>query len=64
MLSAIPAVTAPALIIVGFFMMSGLRDIDWQNLEEAFPAFLVVVTMPLTYSIVTGSGIGFIVTQS
>lgn len=61
MLSAIPAVTAPALIIVGFFMMSGLRDIDWQNLEEAFPAFLVVVTMPLTYSIATGIGIGFIV---
>ena len=61
MLAAIPAVTAPALIIVGFFMMDGLRDIDWKDIEEAFPAFLVVVTMPLTYSIATGIGIGFIV---
>lgn len=61
MLSTVPAITAPALIIVGFFMMNGLRDIEWQNLEEAFPAFLVVVTMPLTYSIATGIGIGFIV---
>lgn len=61
MLSSIPAVTAPALIIVGFFMMNGLRDIDWQNIEEAFPAFLVVAAMPLTYSIATGIGIGFIV---
>ncbi|MGI6091697.1 MAG: NCS2 family permease [Negativicutes bacterium] len=61
MLSTVPAVTAPALIIVGFFMMAGLRDIDWQDLEEAFPAFLVVISMPLTYSIATGIGIGFIV---
>lgn len=61
MLSSIPSVTAPALIIVGFFMMNGLRDIDWQNIEEAFPAFLVVAAMPLTYSIATGIGIGFIV---
>ncbi|HWR41597.1 NCS2 family permease [Sporomusa sp.] len=61
MLAGIPAVTAPALIIVGFFMMNGLRDIDWKDTEEAFPAFLVVVTMPLTYSIATGIGIGFIV---
>lgn len=61
MLAAIPAVTAPALIIVGFFMMDGLRNIDWKDTEEAFPAFLVVVTMPLTYSIATGIGIGFIV---
>lgn len=60
-LSNIPAVTAPALIIVGFFMMNGLRDIDWQDIEEAFPAFLVVITMPLTYSIATGIGTGFII---
>lgn len=61
MLAAIPAVTAPALIIVGFFMMNGLREINWKDTEEAFPAFLVVVTMPLTYSIATGIGTGFIV---
>ncbi len=61
MLASIPAVTAPALIIVGFFMMGGLRSIDWNDLEEAFPAFLIVIAMPLTYSIATGIGIGFIV---
>ncbi|GBF12131.1 NCS2 family permease [Tepidibacillus infernus] len=61
LLASIPAVTAPALIIVGFFMMNGLRKIDWHDLEDAFPAFLVIVTMPLTYSIATGIGIGFIV---
>lgn len=60
-LASIPAVTAPALIIVGFFMMEGLRSIDWGDLEEAFPAFLIVIAMPLTYSIATGIGIGFIV---
>ncbi len=61
MLASIPAVTAPALIIVGFFMMGGLRSIDWNDLEEAFPAFLIVIAMPLTYSIATGIGVGFIV---
>ncbi|MDF2634335.1 MAG: Xanthine/uracil/vitamin permease, partial [Pelosinus sp.] len=61
LLASIPAVTAPALIIVGFFMMNGLRSIDWNDLEEAFPAFLIVIAMPLTYSIATGIGIGFIV---
>jgi AGZA family xanthine/uracil permease-like MFS transporter len=61
MLASIPAVTAPALIIIGFFMMGGLRSIDWNDLEEAFPAFLIVIAMPLTYSIATGIGIGFIV---
>ncbi|SFL53926.1 NCS2 family permease [Pelosinus propionicus] len=60
-LASIPAVTAPALIIVGFFMMGGLRSIDWNDLEEAFPAFLIVIAMPLTYSIATGIGVGFIV---
>lgn len=60
MLSSVPAVTAPALIIVGFLMMRGLREIDWPNIEEAFPAFLVVLLMPLTYSIATAVGVGFI----
>ncbi|MGG2201367.1 MULTISPECIES: NCS2 family permease [Paenibacillus] len=60
-LANIPAITAPALIIVGFLMMNVLRKIDWHDLEEAFPAFLIVVLMPLTYSIATGIGIGFIV---
>lgn len=61
MLASVPAITAPALIIVGFFMMDNLRKIDWSNLEEAFPAFLVLFLMPISYSIATGVGVGFIV---
>ncbi|WP_201007424.1 NCS2 family permease [Paenibacillus glycanilyticus] len=60
-LAGIPAITAPALIIVGFLMINVLRKIDWSDIEEAFPAFLIVILMPLTYSIATGIGIGFIV---
>ncbi|MCK9860429.1 MULTISPECIES: NCS2 family permease [unclassified Paenibacillus] len=60
-LAGIPAITAPALIIVGFLMINVLRKIEWSDIEEAFPAFLIVVLMPLTYSIATGIGIGFIV---
>jgi adenine/guanine/hypoxanthine permease len=61
LLAGIPAITAPSLIIVGFYMINVLRKIEWNELEEAFPAFLVVVLMPLTYSIATGIGVGFIV---
>jgi AGZA family xanthine/uracil permease-like MFS transporter len=60
-LAGIPAITAPALIIVGFLMINVLRKIEWNDIEEAFPAFLIVVLMPLTYSIATGIGVGFIV---
>lgn len=61
MLASIPAVTAPPLIIVGFFMMNGLRKIDWNDIEEAFPAFLVMFMLPISYSIAMGVGVGFIV---
>jgi len=54
------AVTAPALIIVGVMMAASLKNIDWDRFEIAVPAFLTVVTMPLTYSIATGIAIGFI----
>ncbi|WP_042225247.1 NCS2 family permease [Oceanobacillus manasiensis] len=53
-------VTAPALIIVGVLMAAALKDIEWDQFEIAVPAFLTVVTMPLTYSIATGIAIGFI----
>ena len=53
-------VTAPALIIVGVLMVSALSDIDWKRFEIAVPAFFVIITMPLTYSIATGIAIGFI----
>ncbi|MCQ2569428.1 MAG: NCS2 family permease [Limosilactobacillus sp.] len=53
-------VTAPALIIVGVLMAQNLRKIAWEKLEIAIPAFLVVVGMPLTYSIADGMSLGFI----
>ncbi|MEQ6388928.1 NCS2 family permease [Bacillaceae bacterium S4-13-58] len=56
----LPAITAPVLLIVGCFMMEGLSRIDWKTFDEAFPAFIIVLTMPLTSSIATGIAIGFI----
>ncbi|MFS0820678.1 NCS2 family permease [Bacillus sp. 1P02SD] len=55
-----PAVTSPALIIVGVLMVASLGDIEWKKFEIAVPAFLTIVTMPLTSSIATGIAIGFI----
>lgn len=49
--------TAPALIIVGLFMMSSILDIDFNDITESFPAFLAIVMMPFTYSI--GEGLSF-----
>ena len=54
------AVTAPALIIVGVLMVSSLGKIDWTKFEIAVPAFLTMVSMPLSYSIATGIAVGFI----
>jgi len=53
-------ITAGALIIVGFLMMRTVAEIPWDNLEEAFPAFLTIVGIPLTYNISYGIGLGFI----
>lgn len=53
-------ITAGALIIVGFLMMGSVRDIPWTDFENAFPAFLTIVGIPLTYNISYGIGLGFI----
>lgn len=55
-----PPVTAAALIMVGVFMASSLGKIEWDKLEEAIPAFLTIISMPLTFSIATGIAMGFI----
>lgn len=52
--------TAPALIVVGFLLMSMVREIPFNDLEEAFPAFLIILTIPITFSISRGIGYGFI----
>ncbi|MFT4298853.1 MAG: NCS2 family permease [Aeromicrobium sp.] len=50
----------PALVLVGFLMMSQVKDIDWSDDEIAIPAFLTIALMPFTYSITAGIGAGFI----
>lgn len=59
-LSGVAAITAPALIIVGSLMISAVKHIDWDTFDEAFPAFIIILTMPLTSSIATGIELGFI----
>lgn len=53
-------VTAPALIIVGSMMIRPILKIDWKDITEAIPAFLVIIMMPLTFSIASGVAVGFI----
>ena len=58
---AIPGfATAPALIIVGYMMLSSCADIDWRDAGDAVPAFLAIAAMPFTYSISDGIMFGVI----
>lgn len=58
--SGVAAITGPSLIIVGALMMGNVRHIAWEDFTEAFPAFMVIISMPLTSSIATGIAFGFI----
>ena len=51
---------SPVLVIVGVMMAAQLTEIRWTKMEIAIPAFLTIVTMPFTYSIANGIGVGFI----
>lgn len=53
-------ITSPCLIVVGFLMMTVIKDIPWDNFDEALPCFLTIIIMPLTFSISHGIGWGFI----
>lgn len=53
-------VIAPVMILVGCLMASGVRKIEWKDPTEAFPAFLVILGMPLTYNIANGFALGFV----
>jgi AGZA family xanthine/uracil permease-like MFS transporter len=58
---AIPSfATAPALIIVGFYMISSILKIDFDDMSEAIPAFICLIAMPFTYSISEGIAFGII----
>jgi AGZA family xanthine/uracil permease-like MFS transporter len=52
--------TAPALVMVGLFMMKEIKRIDFNNTEEALPAFIIVVMIALSYNISTGLAFGFL----
>ena len=61
LIAVVPAyATAPALILVGFFMMKEVREIRFADMEEGFPAFVIIVMIALSYSIATGLAFGFL----
>lgn len=60
MIGKYPPITAPALVIVGALMLQNTRKIDWQDFSESIPSFLIIVGIPLTYSIADGLALGFI----
>jgi adenine/guanine/hypoxanthine permease len=61
LLGFIPAVaTAPVLVLVGLFMMSVLKDVDWNDFEVVVPAFVAMIAIPFTYSITEGIVFGFL----
>jgi AGZA family xanthine/uracil permease-like MFS transporter len=54
------AATCGALVMVGYLMMNDVVDINWTDITEAFPAFMIIAGIPMTYSISNGIGFGFI----
>jgi len=62
LLTVVPThATAPALIMVGFAMIKNLAKIDFSEIETAFPSFVIIVLIALTYSISTGLAFGFLI---
>lgn len=61
LLSVVPKeATAPALILVGFYMIGQFAKVDFEKLDTAIPAFITLITIPLTYSIAHGVAFGFL----
>ena len=61
LIGAVPsAATAPALVVVGGLMISAVAEIQWDDVCTAFPAFLTLITIPLTFSIANGLACGII----
>jgi AGZA family xanthine/uracil permease-like MFS transporter len=53
-------ITAPALVVVGAMMLANVTKIEWGNFAESFPSFLIILGIPLTFSIADGLALGFI----
>ncbi|HZR05027.1 MAG TPA: NCS2 family permease [Candidatus Udaeobacter sp.] len=60
MIGGYPPITAPALTIVGAMMMQNVTKIEWKDHTESIPAFLIIIGIPLSYSIADGLALGFI----
>lgn len=60
MVGSYPPITAPALVVVGAMMIRNVHKIDWSDFSELAPAFLIMVGIPLCYSISDGLALGFI----
>ena len=56
-----PPITAPALVVVGAMMFGNVRFIDWSDETESIPAFLIILGIPLFFSIADGMALGFVV---
>jgi len=59
MIGGYPPITAPALTIVGAMMMQNVAKIEWKDYTESIPAFLIIIGIPLSYSIADGLALGF-----
>jgi len=60
MVGSYPPITAPALVVVGSLMMRNVTKITWDNPAEVLPSFLIIIGIPMTYSIADGLALGFI----
>lgn len=60
MVGSYPPITAPALVIVGSLMIRSVVRVNWEDFTEAMPTFLIIIGIPLTYSIADGLALGFI----
>jgi AGZA family xanthine/uracil permease-like MFS transporter len=60
MVGSYPPITAPALVIVGAMMIQNVTKIDWHDYSESIPAFLILIGIPLSYSIADGLALGLI----
>jgi len=60
MVGSYPPITAPALVVVGSLMMANAGKVEWSNHAESIPTFLIIIGIPLTYSIADGLALGFI----
>ena len=60
MVGSYPPITAPVLVIVGAMMIQNVRKIAWEDYSESVPAFLILIGIPLSFSIADGLALGFI----